>query len=215
MRRPRPKAVEYDYSIAAVWGLDTPIDPRGQFVEPGRYTAVLTVDGKSSQVPVEIVADPRVINADYSAAREFSESLYAPMEIAWRGHAETKAVGDELEKRIAAIHDPALLAQAKALQAKLQPPKTPHSGFGGASGTLAGLESSAEGSDAAPSDALRQTAVETVAQVNGDWAAWQQMKTTDLVKLNERLTAAGLQPITVPPENELHLGEPSGGVDLP
>ena len=215
MRRPRPKAVEYGYSIAAVWGLDTPIDPRGQFVEPGRYTAVLTVEGKSSQVPIEIVADPRVINADYSAARQFSESLYAPMELAWRGYAETKAVGDQLEKRIAAIHDPALLAQAKALQAKLQPPKTPHSGFGGASGTLAALESSAEGSDTAPSDALRQTAVETMAQVNGDWAAWQQVKTTDLMKLNLGLTAAGLQPISVPPENELHLGEPSGGVDLP
>jgi hypothetical protein len=79
MRRPRPKAVEYNYSIAAVWGLDTPLDPRGQLVEPGRYTAVLTVDGQSQSVPVEIVADPRVVNADYAAARQFSESLYAPM----------------------------------------------------------------------------------------------------------------------------------------
>jgi photosystem II stability/assembly factor-like uncharacterized protein len=215
MRRPRPKAVEYNYSIAAVWGLDTPIDPRGQFVEPGRYTAVLTVDGKSSQVPVEIVADPRVIEADYAAARQFSESLYAPMEIAWRGYAETKAVRDQLDKRIAQIRDPALLAQAKALQAKLQPPKTPHAGFGGASGTLAALETSAEGSDTAPSDALRQTALQTIAQVNGDWAAWQQVKSGDLAQLNSRLTAAGLQPINVPPENELRLGEPSGGVDLP
>ncbi len=215
MRRPRPKAVEYNYSIAAVWGLDTPVDPRGQFVEPGRYTAVLTVDGKSQQVPVEIVADPRVINADYGAARQFSESLYAPMEIAWRGYAEMQSVRDQLGKRIASIHDPALLAQAKAFQAKLQPPKGPHAGFGGASGTLASLETSAEGSDTAPSDALRQTALETIAQVNGDWAAWQKVKTGDLVQLNTALTAAGLQPITVPPENELNLGEPSGGVDLP
>ncbi|HEY7959437.1 MAG TPA: hypothetical protein VID20_05190, partial [Sphingomicrobium sp.] len=215
MRRPRPKAVEYNYSIAAVWGLDTPIDPRGQFVEPGRYTAVLTVDGKSQQVPFEIVADPRVINANYSAARQFSESLYAPMETAWRGYAETKAVRDQLDKHMAAIHEPALLAKAKALQAKLQPPNTPHSGFGGASGTLAALETSAEGSDTAPSDALRQTAGETIAQVNADWAAWQQVKGSDLLQLNQGLAAAGLQPITVPPENELHLGEPSGGVDLP
>jgi photosystem II stability/assembly factor-like uncharacterized protein len=215
MRRPRPKAIEYNYSIAAVWGLDTPIDPRGQFVEPGRYTAVLTVNGNSQQVPIEIVADPRVINADYGAARQFSESLYAPMEIAWRGYAEIKAVGDQLEKRIAQLHDPTLLAEAKALEAKLQPPKTPHSGFGGASGTLASLETSAEGSDTAPSEALRQTALQTIAQVNGDWAAWQQVRSADLAQLNRGLAAAGLQPITVPPENELHIGEASGGVDLP
>jgi hypothetical protein len=166
-------------------------------------------------VPVEIVADPRVIEADYAAARQFSESLYAPMEIAWRGYAETEAVRDQLDKRIAQIRDPALLAQAKALQAKLQPPKTPHAGFGGASGTLAALETSGEGSDTAPSDALRQTALQTIAQVNGDWAAWQQVKSGDLAQLSSRLTAAGLQPINVPPENELRLGEPSGGVDLP
>ena len=215
MRRPRPKAVEYNYSIAAVWGLDTPIDPRGQFVEPGRYTAVLTVDGKSQQVPVEIVADPRVIDADYGAARQFSESLYEPMEIAWRGYAETKTVRDQLEKRIDGIHDATLLAEAKALEAKLTPPKKPHSGFGGASGTLASLETSAEGSDTAPSDALRQTAVQTIAQVNGDWATWQEVKSADLAQLNKGLTAAGLQPITIPPENELSLGEVSGGVDLP
>jgi hypothetical protein len=137
------------------------------------------------------------------------------METAWRGYAETKAVRDQLDKHMAAIHEPALLAKAKALQAKLQPPNTPHSGFGGASGTLAALETSAEGSDTAPSDALRQTAGETIAQVNADWAAWQQVKGSDLLQLNQGLAAAGLQPITVPPENELHLGEPSGGVDLP
>ena len=51
LRRPRPKAVSYNYSIAAIWGLDTPLDPRGQFVEPGRYTAVLTADGRQQTAP--------------------------------------------------------------------------------------------------------------------------------------------------------------------
>jgi hypothetical protein len=215
MRRPRPKAVSYNYSIAAVWGLDTPLDPRGQMVEPGRYTAVLTVDGQSRSVPVDIVADPRVINADYSAARQFSESLYAPMEIAWRGYAEQKAVGDELDKRLAQIKDPALLADAKAFAAKLEPPSDPHAGFENESGTFANLETAAEGSDAAPTPALRQTAIATIAQVNADWAAWQQVKTAGLQALNARLAAAGLQPIAVPPEAQLTAGSAEGGVDLP
>jgi hypothetical protein len=215
LRLPRPKAVSYNYSIAAVPGLDTPLDPRGQLVAPGRYTAVLTVDGKSQQVPLDVVADPRVTGADYGAAQAFSTSLYAPMEIAWRGYAETKTVRDALAKRVAEIHDPALLAQAKALQAKLEPSKVPNSGFEGESGTLAALETSAEGSDAAPAAGLRQIALETIAQVNTDWATWQQVKATDLAQLNQRLTAAGLQPIVIPAEADLHVVAPDGGEDLP
>jgi hypothetical protein len=215
MRRPRPKAVSYNYSIAAVWGLDTPLDPRGQFVEPGRYTVTLSAGGKEQTVPLEILPDPRVQNADYHAARLFSESLYAPMEIAWRGYAETKAVRDQLAKRMAQIHDPALLAEAKALDAKLEPPKAPNAGFEGESGTLASLETSAEASDSAPSAGLRQIATETLAQVNGDWAAWQQTKANDLVALNRRLAAAGLQPVTVPPEAQLRSEPAAGGEELP
>ena len=215
MRRPRPRAVSYGYTIAAVWGLDTPLDPRGQFIEPGRYTAVLTVDGQSQSVPIDIVADPRVVEANYGAARAFSESLYAPMEMAWRGYAETEAVRVALDKRIAAIRDPALLAEAKALRTKLEPPTAPNSGFEGESGTLASLETSAEASDAAPTTALTRTALQTIAQVNGDWAAWQQVKSADLAQLNTRLTAAGLKPIAVPSEAELRVGPPEGGVDLP
>jgi hypothetical protein len=215
MRASRPKAVTYNYDIAAVWGVDTPLDPRGQLVEPGRYTAVLTVNGQSQQVPVELVADPRVVGADYHAAREFSDSLYAPMDIAWRGYAEQQAARDELGKGIAQIRDPALLAQATALLAKLQPPKAPHAGFEAESGTLATLETSAEQSDSAPTPALRQTAIETIAQVNSDWAAWRQVKTTDLDQLNRSLSAAGLQSITIPTGEALRAKPPEGGADLP
>ncbi|MGN6059547.1 MAG: hypothetical protein ACTHOI_13310, partial [Sphingomicrobium sp.] len=215
LRRPRPKAVTYNYSIAAVWGLDTPLDPRGQFVEPGRYTVTLSADGREQTVPLEVLPDPRVLNPDYHAARLFSESLYEPMEIAWRGYAETKAVRDQLAKRMPQIHDPALLADANALDAKLAPPKAPNAGFGGESGTLASLETSAESSDSAPSAGLRQIALETLAQVNGDWAKWQQVKAKDLSDLNRRLAAAGLQPVAVPPETELRTEASEGGEELP
>jgi photosystem II stability/assembly factor-like uncharacterized protein len=215
LRLPRPKAVSYNYSIAAVPGLDTPLDPRGQLVEPGRYSAVLTVDGKRYEVPLNVVSDPRVTGADYGAARAFSESLYAPMDIAWRGYAEMRTVKDALAKRSAEIHDSSLLADAKALLAKLTPATTPNSGFEGESGILAALETSAEGSDTAPAMGLRQVALQTIAQVNADWAQWQQVKAGDLARFNQRLTAAGLQPIAIPPEQELHVAAPAGGADLP
>jgi photosystem II stability/assembly factor-like uncharacterized protein len=215
LRQPRPKAVTYNYSIAATWGLDTPLDPRGQLVEPGRYTVTLGAGGQEQTVPLVVLPDPRVVNADYNSARLFSESLYGPMEMAWRGYAETKAVRDELARRIPHIHDPALLAEARALDAKLEPPKAANAGFEGESGTLASLETSAEASDSAPSAGLRDVAAQTVAQVSGDWAAWQKVKAMDLADLNKRIAAMGLKPIAVPAESELRTEAPAGGEELP
>ena len=116
---------------------------------------------------------------------------------------------------MAQIHDASLLADAKALRAKLEPPSAPNTGFGGESGTFASLETSAEASDAAPTAALRSTAAQTIAQLNADWASWQQVKNGDLDALNRRLAAAGLQPIAIPPEAQLTTGASEGGIDLP
>ena len=116
-------------------------------------------------------------------------------------------------QRVAAIKDAALLAETKALRAKLEPAAS--GGFEGGSGTLASLETAAEGSDAAPTEAVRQTAAATIAQLNGDWSAWQQVKTADLAQLNARLKARGLKPIVVPTGAALRVKPPSGGIDLP
>ncbi len=215
LRRDRPPAVEYSYSIAAIWGLNTPLDPRGQLVEPGRYTAVLTVDGHQQTADFDVLPDPRVTGADYHAAAVFSQSLIEPMANAWRGYAETEALREALGKRLPTIADPTLRSEAQALVTKLQPSDEPNSGFKGESGILAGLETAAEASDAAPTAAMRATDAETIAKVNADWAAWQQTKALQLEQLNQRLKAGKLAPVLVPPENELRVGEPKGGEELP
>ena len=162
-----------------------------------------------------MLPDPRVTNADYRAARAFSESLYDPMEKAWRGYAETEAVRKALNSRIAQIHDPALLVQAKALAAKLEPPKAPNAGFEGTSGTLASLETSAEGSDAAPRPASARSPRRRPPRSTPTGPRGSSPRTSDLDPLNRRLKAAGLQPILVPAEAELSIASPVGGVDLP
>jgi photosystem II stability/assembly factor-like uncharacterized protein len=215
LRAARPKALEYSYSIAAVWGKDTPLLPEGQLVPPGRYTAILTVDGAHQSQTFEVLADPRVANADYLAASRFSAALYEPMAKTWTGSAETDAVRDQLAKRIPGLHNAALAAQAKALAARLEPSEVPNSGFSGENATLASLETAAEGSDAAPSAGLNSIAAETTAAVEADWSKWQRIKSTDLAALNKALAAAGLAPITVPPENQLSPRSSGGGEDLP
>ena len=60
LRYPRPEALHYGYSIAAVWTVGTPIVPMGPLVMPGKYTAVLNVNGKNYKKDFEVKLDPRV-----------------------------------------------------------------------------------------------------------------------------------------------------------
>ncbi len=68
LRYPRPKALRYEYDIAAVWpeggtndvDAGTPLDPQGPLVLPGRYTVTLEVHGKSYTEPFQVKEDPRV-----------------------------------------------------------------------------------------------------------------------------------------------------------
>ncbi len=60
LRYPRPNALDYTYSIAAVWHRHTPLDPRGPLVLPGRYTVTLSVDGRTYTRPLVVKLDPRV-----------------------------------------------------------------------------------------------------------------------------------------------------------
>lgn len=211
----RPKAVEYSYSIAAIWGIATPLLPQGQMVTPGRYTATLTVDGRSQSVPVDVFADPRVRGADYAASLAFSSSLYQPLGRAWRGYAETEAVRGELEKRGRAMGKGPLADEARALAARLEPPAAPNSGFEGASGILTGIETSVEASDDAPTPAMRATAALASAAIDAAWAQWQSFRAADLEAFNRKLVAAGLKPVLVPSEGALRAAPPAGGIDLP
>ena len=60
LRYPRPAALQYRYSIAAVWKEGTPLQPEGPLVLPGRYTVSLQVNGKKYIRPLIIKQDPRV-----------------------------------------------------------------------------------------------------------------------------------------------------------
>lgn len=60
LRYPRPEALSYNYSIAAVWHDGTPIVPEGPLVLPGRYTVTISANGKSLTQPLTVQLDPRV-----------------------------------------------------------------------------------------------------------------------------------------------------------
>ncbi len=77
MRSERPKSAGYDFSIAAVWGEDTPIEPDGILVPPGKYSARLTVGGKSQTQSFTLRMDPRVHTTAEDLARQYDAAKQA------------------------------------------------------------------------------------------------------------------------------------------
>jgi hypothetical protein len=66
-----PAVLHHEYPIAAVEH-DTPREPRGRWVLPGRYTVRLTVDGRSFTQPLTVRLDPRLRGAAGALARQFA-----------------------------------------------------------------------------------------------------------------------------------------------
>ena len=68
---PPPPAPTHEYPIAAILH-DTPREPRGPWVLPGRYLVRLTVDGRAHTQPLAILMDPRVRVTARALARQFA-----------------------------------------------------------------------------------------------------------------------------------------------
>ena len=60
LRHPRPLALNYDFTIAAVPGMDTERLPQGPLALPGSYTVELIVDGRKQSAPLSVQLDPRL-----------------------------------------------------------------------------------------------------------------------------------------------------------
>lgn len=134
LRLPRPKAPGYDYSIAAVPGVDTPVVPQGLIAPPGRYEVRLTVGGRTVTQPLEVAMDPRVNvpAADIEAQRAFYEEISEALERA----------SDAIEK----AGEPKPGAGPDARRAELED----------VAGVLTALATDVEGVDRAPSAPQRE-----------------------------------------------------------
>ena len=97
LRTPRPLALDYDYSIAAVPGADTPEVPQGMLVLPGTYEVHLTVDGRTLSQPLTVAMDPRVNTpaADLTAQRDFYDAVTKAMEEATEAHEKSSGEAKE------------------------------------------------------------------------------------------------------------------------
>lgn len=204
---PPPAGVNFGYPISAIAG-DTPKEPVGPAVPPGRYTVKLTVDGKAYTVPLIVRIDPRVKMTPQELTQQFELGLQMA-QITWDAApaiAELRRLRTGLKERIAkggpAAMNTALTSfDEQAAGFETTPPNPP---AGGTSNNLVRLSAQAaslldifEGADMPPTRQAVAAAREVAAGAVPALAAWSRFKTTDLASLNAKLKAAGLTPLEI------------------
>ncbi|MEN6540630.1 MAG: hypothetical protein ABFC67_13565 [Mizugakiibacter sp.] len=223
LRYARAQAIHYEYSIAAVFGEDTPATPQGPYVLPGKYTVVLKAGGREYRQPLTVTMDPRIDTplADLRASLDFSNAIAAALADAWRGYGEQQAVHKQLDALGDKLkHDDAHAAlrdEVAAFAAKLSPKNddAAAASLTDISETLGAIESDVESADVAPTDAQRQVVAAEQDKLKRALAQWQTLRDGDLAKLNADLRNAGMAAIGVPAVDKLEVESVVEGKDLP
>ena len=219
VRWARPQAIAYEYSIAAVYGEDTPSSPEGPFAVPGDYTAVLKLGGREvGRQPLRVALDPRISTsqADLSASLAFSQQIDGLLPQLRRAYGERSAAErqlTDLEKRLKAGGKVQLAERVNALNSRVKAPDAPD--FAKLSGLLAALEGGQESADAAPTAAQRQVFDETAEKARAGLAWWASLRDGDVKSLDPDLRKAGQKPPSYPRADELTIDAPEGGQELP
>jgi hypothetical protein len=216
LRYARPDAIGYDYSIAAVWGRGTPLEPEGPFALPGNYTVVLEAGGQRYTVPLTITEDPRVTASADDLKSELALSLKIDTALAdaSNGYREQAALLKILDSRFPNIAkvDTAAVAFIKNLSAQ---PAFRQAAFDAIARKLARAESALESADVAPTNTQEQAVSDTIASLVTAKKAWEALKSGPLADLNAALTRTGQKPIEISAAALRDVEEPDDGEDLP
>jgi hypothetical protein len=212
LRGPRPKTERYNYSIAAIYGEDTPAEPEGALAMPGRYRVRLTAGGKTYAQPLALEPDPRVRTPASELARQFelATAAAAQMNRAAETLAQLRALRKEVEtaKKRAAGNAAAAQAiesfdqHAAALEGRVPPRRgaaAADDSLVRLSARLSSLFSAVESGDAAPTAQAVAESEELKKLVDRRIADWNAIRTVELSALNEQLRATGLPPLGLTP----------------
>ncbi len=208
-----PESSSYGYPISAV-PRDTPREPLGPNVLPGKYTVRLTAGGKTLNAPLTVLMDPRVPTpfAGLRQEHDAETRLVAMMNEVYDAQAELRALNEQLDalskQASGAVADAigALRKKATALAGGrgggFFAPPSPEATLSRAASEAGGLFGQVSGADAAPT--ATQTAALTAAEKDeGEvMARWEAIKSTDIPALNRQLGGAGLTMIKLKAEPE-------------
>jgi len=194
--------VEPAYPMAATYRNTAP-SATSPWVQPGNYTVVLTVSGKSFTQPLTVQMDPRVkaSAADFQEQFDLSSQLYQlRLKLAPIGK-KFDDIAEQLTKlKARAAERPDVTQKLEQFAQALTKFGPPHP-RPGAPPSLFVLESTTrlfdeiQDADAAPTAAIKAAAADVQTKIAPALEAWQKLLDVDLPALNGQLKQAGLPEI--------------------
>jgi len=211
-RWPRPNAIAFKTSIAAIAGLDTPVQAAGAWALPGSYKVTLLIDGKEmGSQTLTLECDPRTKPelAEMQASLNLSRFIGDALAEARRTLRQSQAVAAQIKDFKS--NDPVLStalgkAAAWAQAAELLPDL---------SDQMTALEEDLETTDRGPNEVQAATARSLAGAISEQTKNWQAHLQQDLSVLNSLITKAELKPIEVPDGNTGEITLSDEGEDLP
>ena len=213
LRYTPPMALRHQYPISAVYR-DTPADPRGPLVVPGRYEVWMTVNGQTYKQPLRVQLDPRVnvATGELTQQLELDQKIMNAVTASYQAHQQVADLRAALAKRETSLAQNAgakdALAAAKDFDQKAEKVEgkegggfrfgKPKPSFALLNGEFGGLASDVDGADMAPTEAMRTAYHDYCQDLNTTLAQWNELKGHDLTELNTQLTNAHLESVTAP-----------------
>jgi len=203
--------VQANYPIAAVYRNTAPA-PTSPWAMPGKYTVVLTVNGKKYSQPLMVQMDPRVkaSTADLEEQFKLSKELYDEW-VALAGISESaSSIRKQLLDFRPRVPEGDVKTRLDALSETLQ--QLVGAGGGGpggfgAAGSRLSIASATlrirtlfniiEGIDAAPTQAVITAVPDVIKDSRTLQANWETIKSQEIPALNQQLRATGLPAIEI------------------
>jgi photosystem II stability/assembly factor-like uncharacterized protein len=204
---PAPGSRVY-YPIAAIYRNTAPA-PTSPWVMPGRYSVKLTVNGKSYTQPLTVKMDPRVKTPPSGIEEQFrlSKKLYDGIAETFTALEELGSIRDQVKALLEKAGQGDMSHRLSTFDQKAgalegASGRDFRGGFGprgGGQDNLAGINRSLsmlmrllQGADAAPTPQAAVAVADSLKTFGDLMARWNELKTQDLAKLNDKLKEAEL-----------------------
>jgi len=201
LRYARPPALNYDYSIAAVFEKGEAILPQGPLVLPGNYVVKFAAGGKTWSQTLLVMLDPRVSKKETKAALpaqlDLERKLGGAMAESYSGYQTLKTLRDAiaaLKPQLTAAADASLLAALDALDGKaeqLQDKAPQHGSFSAINGALVSLDTEVDDGDRPPPAQYRASYKEYRELLDDALQRLRALQAQDVATVDAALKTAG------------------------
>ena len=161
------------------------------------------VDGRRSDAPAADHGKARPAPESDSTQElqhqlELAQKIAALMNTTYDNYTDAAKMLSEVEQRVAALKQEDAATAAKAVQAKVQALTDPAGGFGPMNRDLTRLMIAVDQSDTAPASEIVETFMGMCQEAHDVLARWNELRSTDVPKLNALLSQQSQSPLTIP-----------------